>query len=174
MWLSLISNEGALWVQIHNFLLCPQHLERGLILISNNPEIGTSSSSAAYRYGNTDQSKGPSAARCWGWALNPGRLGLHSEFDCTGWRLPEVAGTTGQGQGQGRLALVGSRKPESSAGAPGAPSLLCALVPICLLWKIGGEAPEEMKSGCRDGVWVGGNGEGTREDRVARATSLKR
>lgn len=63
--------------------------------------------------------------------------------------------------------------PWSTMGTQVGP-LLCALVPICLLCKIGGEAPEEMKSGCGDGVWVGGNGEGTMEDRVARATSLKR
>ena len=111
--------------------------------------------------------------------MNPGRLGLHSKFDSTGWKLPEVAGTPGQGQGQGCLALVGSRKPESSARAPRTVGtqfgpLLRALIPICLLCKIGGEAPEEMKPGCGDGVWVGGNGEGTTEDRVARATLLKR
>ena len=112
--------------------------------------------------------------------MNSGKLGLHSEFASTGWRLPEVAGTPGQGQGWAHLALVGSRKPESSAGAPRAPwaarlaHCYVPSLPICLLCKIGGEAPEEMKSGCGDGGWVVGDGEGTTVDRVARATSLKR
>ena len=77
------------------------------------------------------------------------------------------------GPGPGMPGFGGEQEPESSAGAPGTVGtqfgpLLRALVPICLLCKIGGEAPEEMKPGCGDGVWVGGTGEGTTEDRVAR------
>ena len=87
---------------------------------------------------------------------------------------------TGTGPGPGTPGFGGSRKPESSAGAPRAPwaaRLAHYCVPsllICLLCKVGGEAPEEMKLGCGDGGWVGGDGEGTTVDRVARATSLKR